>query len=130
MPLLNLNHLYKRIKMFKSLVLLADSISYGKQIIYSLPEHIATQKFLDLTSLPQKFRRNPVFELLNRFLNAYNYCTWHLYLVGDYNSKNVYANYGQEVFINCFSGSSKYPELCITINTQIFIGKTILFKKE
>ena len=60
--------------MFKSLVLLADSVSYGKQIIYSLPEHIATQKFLDVTSLPQQFRRNPVFELLNRFLSTYNYC--------------------------------------------------------
>lgn len=62
--------------MFKCLLLLADSVSFGKQIIYSLPEYIATPKFLDVGSLPQKFRRNPVLELLNRFLASYDYCNY------------------------------------------------------
>ena len=60
--------------MFKCLALLADSVSFGKQIVYALPEHIALPKFLDVGSLPQKFRRNPVLELLTRFLESYDYC--------------------------------------------------------
>lgn len=77
--------------MFKSLVLLADS-SYGKQIIYSLPEHIATLKFLDVTSLPQQFRRNPVSELLNRFLSTYNYCNYIFIQLGTLTLKTFMLN--------------------------------------